>query len=88
VARGRPSVIKRQKEAARKERQRNKEARRAERAAEKEQRPGSVPGEDPDLAGIVAGPQPLPWQDDGEFDPLKELDPKDLERGSRVEDDE
>jgi hypothetical protein len=57
VSKPRPSVNKRRKEEARKERQRNKELRRQERAAQKGER-RTEDGEDPDIAGIVPGPQP------------------------------
>ena len=49
---------KRQKEFARKERQKQKAARRDQREREKAERPASEAGEDPDIAGIVPGPQP------------------------------
>ena len=58
VSKPRPSVNKRRKEEARKERQRNKAAKRVERAAEKANRDDSAGDEDPDIAGIVPGPQP------------------------------
>ena len=69
MSKARPSITKRRKEEARKERQRQKEARRAQRAAEKPDRGGLDSGEDPDIAGIVPGPQPIPWQDDSEDSP-------------------
>ena len=55
-----PGATKRQKEAARREKQRKKDERREQRKREKESNPGSggAPGEDPDIAGIVPGPQP------------------------------
>ncbi len=54
-----PGTLKRQKEAARRERAQEKAQRKAERQKEKEERKkNSVPGEDPDIAGIVPGPQP------------------------------
>jgi len=49
---------KRQKEFARKERQKQKAARRDQREREKAERPTGDVGEDPDIAGIVPGPQP------------------------------
>lgn len=55
-----PGSTKRQKEAARRDRQRRKEEKREQRKREREergQRP-PAPGEDPDIAGIVPGPQP------------------------------
>jgi hypothetical protein len=57
-----PGSTKRQKEAARRDKQRKKDERRETRKREKETNPGSpgTPGEDPDIAGIVPGPQPLP----------------------------
>lgn len=59
--RGRPSVTKRQKEAARRDKQQRKQQRKAERdAAKDDTREEPPPGEDPDIAGIVPGPQPLP----------------------------
>jgi len=59
LSKARPSVLKRRKEEARRERQRIKALRRAERAAESRDRPDVAPGEDPDIAGIVPGPQPV-----------------------------
>jgi hypothetical protein len=64
MSKARPSITKRRKEEARKQRQREKEARRAQRAAERETRAGAAPDEDPDIAGIVPGPQPLPWENE------------------------
>ncbi len=58
LSKARPSVLKRRKEEARKERQRLKAMRRAERAAAEREQPDLKPGEDPDIAGIVPGPQP------------------------------
>jgi hypothetical protein len=55
-----PGATKRQKEAARRDKQRRKDEKREQRKKEKTDRvdqPGS-PGEDPDIAGIVPGPQP------------------------------
>jgi hypothetical protein len=60
---GRPSINKRNREQARREKQQEKAARRAERAEEKKNRPGLAEGEDPDIAGIVPGPQPIPDED-------------------------
>ena len=56
-----PGSTKRQKEAARRDKQRKKDERRETRKREKETNPGSpaTPGEDPDIAGIVPGPQPI-----------------------------
>ena len=49
---------KRQKEFARKERQKQKAARRELRERERAERPSTGAEEDPDIAGIVPGPQP------------------------------
>ncbi len=49
---------KRQKEFARKERQKKKAERRENRERERAERPVGEAGEDPDIAGIVPGPQP------------------------------
>ena len=57
----RPTLMKREREKARVEKQKMKEARRADRA----QRPSdrSADGIDPDIAHIKPGPQPLAeWQ--------------------------
>ena len=57
----RPTLMKREREKARVEKQKLKEARRADRS----QRPGDRPsdGTDPDIAHIKPGPQPLAeWQ--------------------------
>lgn len=61
--RSRPSLQKRDREKAKREKQQQKIARRAEA---KTRKPGSADagGGDPDLAGIVPGPQPKPWDDD------------------------
>jgi hypothetical protein len=55
---GRPSINKRNREQARREKAQAKNERRAQRAAEKANRPQGDDGEDPDIAGIVPGPQP------------------------------
>jgi hypothetical protein len=57
-----PGSTKRQKEAARRDKQRKKDEKREQRKREKEERPSTpgAPGEDPDIAGIVPGPQPIP----------------------------
>jgi hypothetical protein len=55
---GRPSINKRNREQARREKNQAKEERRAQRAVDKKNRPESADGEDPDIAGIVPGPQP------------------------------
>jgi len=59
--RSRPTLMKREREKARMERQKMKEARRADRS----QRPANRSGDglDPDIAHIKPGPQPLAdWQ--------------------------
>ena len=59
--RSRPTLMKREREKARMEKQKMKEARRADRA----QRPSDrgANGVDPDIAHIKPGPQPLAdWQ--------------------------
>ena len=57
----RPSITKRNREQALREKREQKEQRRAERAVERQKRAAAVAdGEDPDLAGIVPGPQPRP----------------------------
>ncbi len=55
-----PGATKRQKEAARRDKQRKKDEKKEQRKREKEERGGQplAPGEDPDIAGIVPGPQP------------------------------
>ena len=55
---GRPSVNKRNREQARKERSSEKVLQRSQRSAEKQARTVNEPGEDPDIAHIVPGPQP------------------------------
>ncbi len=56
-----PGATKRQKEAARRDKQRRKDEKKEQRKREKADRPETAtPGEDPDIAGIVPGPQPLP----------------------------
>jgi hypothetical protein len=55
-------MSKRQKELARKEKNKEKDVRREQRKKEKSERPNE-PGQegvDPDIAGIIPGPQPLP----------------------------
>lgn len=58
MAKSRPSVQKRRKEAANLEKKQAKAARKARREAERASR-DTPDGIDPDLAGIVPGPQPL-----------------------------
>jgi hypothetical protein len=54
----RPSINKRNREQALRERAQEKDERRAERAIRKKSRGQLADGEDPDIAGIVPGPQP------------------------------
>ena len=66
--RSRPTLMKREREKARMEKQKMKEARRADRA----QRPSdrASDGVDPDIAHIKPGPQPLAdWQVDATEEP-------------------
>lgn len=59
--RSRPTLMKREREKARMERQKMKEARRADRSQRPSERPAD--GLDPDIAHIKPGPQPLAdWQ--------------------------
>ena len=59
--RSRPTLMKREREKARMEKQKMKEARRADRAQRPNER--SSNGIDPDIAHIKPGPQPLAdWQ--------------------------
>jgi hypothetical protein len=59
--RSRPTLMKREREKARMERQKMKEARRADRSQRPNER--SADGIDPDIAHIKPGPQPLAdWQ--------------------------
>ena len=56
---GRPSINKRNREQAKREKQLEKAARRQARAQDKANRPANGGDEeDPDIAGIVPGPQP------------------------------
>jgi hypothetical protein len=54
----RPSINKRNREQALRDRAQEKNERRAERALRKKNRNELADGEDPDIAGIVPGPQP------------------------------
>ena len=58
AANGRPSITKRNREQARRDKAKEKEERRAQRALDKQNRPAVADGEDPDIAGIIPGPQP------------------------------
>jgi hypothetical protein len=60
MAKTRPSVQKRNKEARAIERKLAKEARKAERQAEQANREPIEEGVDPDLVGLKPGPQPKP----------------------------
>jgi hypothetical protein len=53
-----PGATKRQKEAARRDKQRKKDEKKEQRKREKGDRGPRLPGEDPDIAGIIPGPQP------------------------------
>jgi hypothetical protein len=53
-----PGMSKRQKELARKEKNKEKDVRREQRKKEKAERVPGAEGVDPDIAGIVPGPQP------------------------------
>ena len=55
---GRPTITKRNREQARRERSLEKAVRRDQRAAAKRDRVIDPTAEDPDIAGIVPGPQP------------------------------
>jgi hypothetical protein len=60
-----PTVVKREREKAKKAKQQQKLARRAEASARRAATPTATGGEDPDLAGIRPGPQPPPdWLQD------------------------
>jgi hypothetical protein len=59
----RPSINKRNREQARRDRAQEKSERRAQRALEKKNRQATPDGEDPDIAGIVPGPQAIPGDD-------------------------
>jgi hypothetical protein len=66
--RSKPSILKREREKARRTKQQQKLARRAEAAARRAAAPdaaAAADGEDPDIAGIRPGPQPPPdWLQD------------------------
>ncbi len=61
-----PSIVKREREKAKRVKQQEKLAGRAEACARRAAAPGAAPdGEDPDIAGIRPGPQPPPdWMQD------------------------
>jgi len=58
----RPSINKRNREQARRERNSAKQERRAQRSAERKTRDDASQGEDPDIADIVPGPQRPIWE--------------------------
>jgi hypothetical protein len=60
-----PTVVKREREKAKRVKQQQKVARRAEASARRAAAPSPADGEDPDIAGIRPGPQPPPdWLQD------------------------
>ena len=61
-----PGLSKRKKELDREKWQKEKAERKAQRQREKGERAAGSEDEDPDIAGIVPGPQPSPWDDDGD----------------------
>ncbi len=63
MRRGPNPFEKRQKELARKEKQRKKAERRDLREQQRSQRGATEAEEDPDIAGIVPGPQPPPTEE-------------------------
>ena len=75
MATSRGPFAKRQKELARREKQKEKQARRLE-AKDRPAEPGALPeGEDPDIAGIQLGPQPPPDEADPDEAPPDEKPP-------------
>jgi len=77
AGRGRPTYLKRQREAARQRRKMDKLEKRAMRKVEKDETetsaaPPDLDG-DPDLDGIVPGPQRQPWMEDGDYEGPPEL---------------
>ena len=76
MATSRGPFAKRQKELARREKQKEKQARRLE-AKDRPAEPGELPdGEDPDIAGIRLGPQPPPDEADSDDAPGDEKPPR------------
>ncbi len=57
---GKPSITKRNREQARRQRNQEKEERRKQRAVERRERGDAPQDEDPDIAGIIPGPQRPP----------------------------
>lgn len=64
MAKARPTIQKRAKEASKIDKRREKAARRDRRRSEKDLRPDVPDGVDPDIADIVPGPQPVLPTDD------------------------
>ena len=65
--RSRPTMLKRQRERERIEKQKQKTAKRLEKSQRPSDRPDAAAGVDPDIADMVAGPQPrADWQLDEE----------------------
>jgi hypothetical protein len=62
--RSRPTLLKREREKMRMEKQQQKNVRRQETKERKASAPPRPQGEDPDIAGIRPGPQPIPWLDE------------------------
>jgi len=72
MATSRGPFAKRQKELARREKQKEKQARRLEAKEKPADAEGLPEGEDPDIAGIKLGPQPRPDDDtDDEIPPAE-----------------
>ena len=62
--RSRPTLLKREREKMRMEKQQQKVARRQESKDRRASAPPRNPDEDPHIEGIRLGPQPIPWADD------------------------
>ena len=62
--RSRPTLLKREREKMRLEKQQQKAARRLESKERRASAPPRSADEDPDIAGIRPGPQPIPWLDE------------------------
>lgn len=62
--RSRPTLLKREREKMRLEKQQQKAARRLESKERRASAPPRDAKEDPDIAGIRPGPQPIPWLDE------------------------
>jgi hypothetical protein len=72
MATSRGPFAKRQKELARREKQKEKQAKRLEAKTRPDDEGAAPEGEDPDIAGIQLGPQPIP-----EDSPTDEIPPRD-----------